>query len=96
MACFEGCFGWTHRSGGPGVPEVPNAGQPLPQLLTSAPEAPRPRNERKISKGSNTSSGSRVHYSLTGMQLPDSPIRAKKKVTYSITGMPLLRGSDWV
>eukprot|EP00439_Symbiodinium_sp_Y106_P068127 s952_g11.t1 len=88
MACFEGCFGWT-RHGGPGVPEVPNAGQPLPQLLTSAPEAPRPRNERKISKGSNTSNGSRVHYSLTGMQLPDSPIRAKKKVTYSITGMPL-------
>ena len=47
--------------------------------------------QRVGSKGVRTASG-RFHYSSTGMQLPDSPLKRGGSVKYSATGMPLPPG----
>mmetsp|Transcript_12814 Transcript_12814/g.22183 ORF Transcript_12814/g.22183 Transcript_12814/m.22183 type:complete len:170 (-) Transcript_12814:207-716(-) len=83
MSCFDGCFGWLS---GAKKSQAKIADEPQLLLPTSKEDAGR-SSSRQGSKGYKTESG-RFHYSVTGMQLPDSPIKSGG-VKYSITGMPL-------
>lgn len=84
MSCFDGCFGWLS---GAKKSQAKLADEPQLILPTSKEDGrSSSRQGSKGSKGYKTESG-RFHYSVTGMQLPDSPI--KGGVKYSITGMPL-------
>ena len=83
MSCLNGCFTWL--SGAKKSQAKLDEDQTQFILLPTKEESGK--GFRAGSKGSRNESG-RFHYSVTGMQLPDSPIK-KGSVKYSITGMPL-------
>eukprot|EP00913_Durusdinium_trenchii_P014478 g13582.t1 len=96
MSCFNGCFGWLQ-----GSPKPVEKNQVESQLTNLKASEEENGNSRQGSKGFKTESGrfqtesGRFHYSVTGMQLPESPQRRSSKgVKYSNTGMPLYDEGD--
>eukprot|EP00438_Fugacium_kawagutii_P020163 Skav209785 [mRNA] locus=scaffold9:650888:653065:- [translate_table: standard] len=91
MSCFDGCFGWLSGT----KKSQAKLSEEEPQLIFP----PMKEEGCKSSccggtkQGSKSSSGrgesGRFHYSNTGMQLPDSPIKERPVVKYSLSGMPL-------